>query len=42
MPGGDIAEAVDIAEDGALIVMTKSGREKIYGEVSVRGVNGYV
>ncbi len=42
--GSIIAQAVDLAEDGSLIIKNKNGQLEnvLSGEVSVRGINGYV
>jgi len=42
--GDKIAQAVDLAEDGHLIIRNENGQLEnvISGEVSVRGINGYV
>ena len=42
MPSEEIGTAVDIDNNGALIVKTQSGKIKAYGDVSVRGVDGYI
>ena len=42
MPSEEIGTAVDIDADGALVVKTQSGKIKAYGDVSVRGVDGYI
>lgn len=42
--GSKIAQAVDLAEDGSLIIINQNGQLEnvLSGEVSVRGINGYV
>jgi BirA family biotin operon repressor/biotin-[acetyl-CoA-carboxylase] ligase len=42
--GSKIAQAVDLAEDGSLIIKNQNGQLEnvLSGEVSVRGINGYV
>ncbi len=42
--GTKIAQAVDLAEDGSLIIKNQNGQFEnvLSGEVSVRGINGYV
>jgi len=42
--GMKIAQAVDLAEDGSLVIKNQNGQIEnvLSGEVSVRGINGYV
>ena len=42
MPSEEIGTAVDIDAGGALVVKTRSGKIKAYGDVSVRGAEGYI
>ena len=40
LPSGITGTAIDITRDGALVVQTGSGDVTVYGEVSVRGIDG--